>query len=418
MNVASTIERLNPFLPEFIENPYPLYKRYQEADPVHWGISSSSELDGAWYLFRYHDVVKVLEDNRFVRQAKHVRQDGKGALVPENYSKLRSLVSKWLVFQDPPDHTRLRCLVNKAFSPKIVENMRPTIFRLANELLDKVENHQEMDLIEEFALPLPVLVIASLLGVEPKDISQFQNWSTALLNAQSSRLTHTSQAYQQAEAAARSLIDYFTQAIQIRLIAPREDLITALVKAHQELDKLSEEEIVSLCIHLLLSGYETTVNLIGKGMLALLRHPEALQTLYTNPSLITRGVEELLRYDSPVHLVIRWASVDVEIGNRLIRRGDSVGLMLAAANRDPQRFKNPDVLDLQREDCEHCVFGRGIHFCLGSMLARAEGQIAFNVLLNRLSNIQLPEQKFHWTNSLVFHGLKHLHITFRPSTTD
>ncbi len=377
MNTLVTLDRLNPFSPEFIEDPYQLYKRYREEEPVHWGISSNPQLPGAWYLFRYQDVVQVLEDNRFVRQAKHLRQDAPSAIVPTAYSKLQSVVSQWLVFQDPPDHTRLRSLANKGFSLKRTESFRPLILKIANQLLDEVQNQGEMDLIEDFALPMPLKVIASILGVNTEDMEQFRSWTIALLHAQTSRRQRSVTDLQQAEAATQMLIDYFTRAIADRRVSPREDLITALVKARDEHDQLSEQEVVSMCIHLLSAGYETTVNLIGKGMLTLLRHPEALEMLRIRPELIPGAIEELLRYDSPVHLVTRWASEDIEISGKLIRRGDNVGLMLAAANRDPLRFSNPDVFDLQRENCKHCVFGAGIHFCLGSSLARAEGQIAF-----------------------------------------
>lgn len=415
--IASQIERLNPFLPEFIADPYTFYRRYREEDPVHWGISSNPQLPGAWYIFRYDDVVRILEDPQFGREAWRAREDIKDPIVPAAYNKFRSIVSNWLVFRDPPDHTRLRSLVNKAFSPKVVESMRPAICNIADSLLDRVHNHGEMDLIEEFALPLPVMVIAALQGVDAKDLPSFRQWSMALLEANTSRLTPGPEAYARAEQATQSFIDYFNQVIAERRAEPRADLITALVKARDEGDKLSDEEVLAMCIHLLTAGHETTINLIGKGMLALLRNPDALKMLRAHPERIPTAVEELLRYDSPVQMVTRWAYADVEIGGKPIRRGDSVGLMLGSANRDPARFKNPDALNLQREDCQHCVFGSSIHFCIGSALARAEGQIAFNVLLNRLPELRLTNQTLVWGSSIVFHGPKHLRVAFRPPAT-
>jgi cytochrome P450 StaP len=406
------IDRLNPFSSEFIENPYPIYKHYIEHDPVHWGISSDPQLPGAWYLFNYQDVVKVLEDNRFVRQAKHLRQDDQSSIIPSSYSKLQSVVSKWLVFQDPPTHTRLRSLSNKGLSFKKTESFRPLILKIANQLLDEVQNQGEMDLIEDFALPLPLKVITSILGVNTEDMVQFRSWTMALLSAQTSRRQRSNADLEQAEAATQMLIDYFTRAIAERRVSPIDDLITDLVKARDEQDQLSEQEVISMCIHLLSAGYETTVNLIGKGMLTLLRHPKEMEMLGSHSELIPEAIEELLRYDSPVHLVTRWASEDISISGKLIRRGDNVGLMIAAANRDPLRFPNPDVFDIHRNNGKHCVFGAGIHFCLGASLARTEGHIAFNVLFNRLSNLQLPQQKLEWMDSIVFHGLKHLRITF------
>lgn len=410
------LERLNPFLPEFIANPYAFYSRYREEDPVHWGISSNPRLLGAWYLFRHEDVVKVLEDSRFGREARRVREDSEAPLVPPAYKGFQSMVSNWLVFRDPPNHTRLRSLVNKVFSQRMVENIRPTIFSIVDSLLDQVHARGEMDLIEEFAFPLPVMVIAALLGVDPKDHPLFRRWSMALLEASASRLTPSPETYARAEEATQGLIHYFTRAIAQRRTEPRQDLITDLIKAQEEGERLSEQEVLSMCIHLLTAGHETTVNLIGKGMLALLRNSDALKILRSHPERIPGAVEELLRYDSPVQMVTRWAYEDVEIGGKLIRRGDSVGLMLGAANRDPLRFENPEVLDIQREDCRHCVFGSGIHFCLGSALARAEGQIAFNILLNRLPELCLADQTLEWHSTIVFHGFKHLWVTFRPPT--
>ncbi|MFN6462834.1 MAG: cytochrome P450 [Nostoc sp. DedVER02] len=407
------IERFNPFLPEVIADPYTVYRHYREEDPVHWGISSNPQLPGAWYIFRYQDVMQVLEDTRFGRESHKAREGGEGALVPPAYKGFRSMVSNWMVFRDPPDHTRLRLLVNKVFAPRVIENVRPAILAITDNLLDKVQNLGEMDLVEEFAFPLPVMVIAALLGVDPEDRPLFRQWSVALLEASSSRLKTTPEAYARAEQATQELIDYFKQVIAQRHKHPRQDLITDLVKAQNEGDKLSDDEVLSMCIHLLTAGHETTVNLISKGTLALLRNPDALKMLRAHPERIPTAVEELLRYDNPVQLVTRWAYADIEIGDRLIRRGDSVGLMLGSANRDPAQFQNPEVLDIQRENYRHCGFGSGIHFCIGSALARAEAQIAFNVLLNRLPNLHLIDNTVEWTHNIVFHGPKHLRVGFR-----
>jgi cytochrome P450 len=270
-----------------------------------------------------------------------------------------------------------------------------------------------MDLIEDFAYPLPIMVIATMLGVDPEDRPLFRKWALALQHANTSRLTPPPEVYEQAEQASKAFIDYFTPIIEARRANPRPDLISALVKAKDEADKLSDEEIVATCTHLLTAGHETTTNLIAKGTLALLRNPDALKILRTHPEFFPGALEELLRYDSPVQMVRRWAYADVEIGGKLIRRGDSVGLMLGSANRDPARFENPDVLNLQREDCRHCGFGSGIHFCIGSALARAEGQIALNVLLNRLPELRLVDETVEWANNIVFHGPLHLQIAFR-----
>lgn len=406
----STLERLNPFLPEVIADPYPVYSHYRETDPVHWGIAANRQLSGAWYLFRYEDVMQVLEDRRFGREGHKVRDDIDTAPVPKAYKGFSSMVSNWMVFRDPPNHTRLRLLVNKAFSPKTLENIRPAIVDIADGLLDRVGERVEIDLIDDFAFPLPVMVIAALLGVDPEDRFAFREWALALQHASASRLTPSVEVYEQAEAATQSFIEYFKNAIAKRHAEPRQDLITALAKARYEGDKLNDEEILATCIHLLTAGHETTINLIAKGTLALLRNPEQLLLLRSHPELMPTAVEELIRYDSPVQMLSRWAYEDVEIGGKLIRRGDSVGLILGSANRDPRRFDNPDLLNIQREDNKHCGFGGGIHFCLGSALARAEAQISLNILINRLPKFRLLDETVEWANNIVFHGPRHLRI--------
>ena len=406
----STLERLNPFLPEIIADPYPVYSHYRETDPVHWGIAANRQLSGAWYLFRYQDVMQVLEDRRFGREGHKVRDDVETAPVPKAYKGFSSMVSNWMVFRDPPNHTRLRLLVNQAFSPKTLENIRPAIIDIADSLLDRVWDWVEMDLIDDFAFPLPVMVIAALLGVDPEDRSLFREWALALQHASASRLTPSVEIYEQAEAATQSFIAYFKDAIAKRHTEPRQDLITALAKARYEGDKLNDEEILATCIHLLTAGHETTINLIAKGLLALLRNPEQIELLRSHPEFIPEAVEELIRYDSPVQMLSRWAHKDVEIGGKLIRRGDSVGLMLGSANRDPRRFEHPDLLDFQRQDNKHCGFGGGIHFCLGSALARAEAQISLNILINRIPKLHLIDETVEWADNIVFHGPKHLRI--------
>jgi cytochrome P450 len=411
--VISTIERLNPFLAEVIADPYPIYQQYRTYDPVHWGIASNPRLPGTWYVFRYDDVMQILESPRFGREAQKVRGDHLGSPVPSAFRGLSSMVSNWMVFRDPPNHTRLKTLVNKAFSPKVVENLRPAIVEIADSLLDRVQANGTMDLVEDFAFPLPVIVIGDLLGVDPSDRGLFREWALALQHASASRLTPSPETYAQAEQATQGFIQYFQNAIAQRHTAPRSDLITALVKARDEGDKLSDEEILATCIHLLTAGHETTINLITKGTLALLQNPEVMMQLRSHPKLMPNAIEELIRYDSPVQMITRWAYEDIQIGDKLIRQGDQVGLMLGSANRDPDRFNNPDQLDIAREDCKHCGFGGGIHYCLGFALARAEAQIAINVLLNRLFRLQLSDEPLQWADNIVFHGLQRLKVNFR-----
>ncbi len=410
--MISTIERLNPFLPEVIADPYPVYRQYRESDPVHWGITPNPRLTGTWYVFRYADVMQILDSPKFGREAQKVRGDDAGSPVPAAFQGFRSMVSNWMVFRDPPNHTRLKTLVNKVFSPRVVENLRPAIVEIADGLLDRISANGAMDLVDEFAFPLPVIVIGDLLGVDSNDRALFREWALALQHASASRLTPSAEIYAQAEQATQGFIQYFRNAIAQRKIEPRSDLITALSKAHEAGDKLSDEEILATCIHLLTAGHETTINLITKGTLALLQNPDAMRKLRSHPELMPNAIEELIRYDSPVQMITRWAYEDIEIGGKLIRRGDQVGLMLGSANRDVDRFDNPDQLDITREDCKHCGFGGGIHYCLGFALARAEAQIALNVLINRLPRLQLNNEPVKWADNIVFHGPQHLRVNF------
>ena len=270
-----------------------------------------------------------------------------------------------------------------------------------------------MDLVEEYAFPLPIMVIAMMLGANPHDHPLFRKWALSLQNASASRLKPPPEVYENAEKAIQDFINYFKPIIAERRANPREDLISNLVKAADEGDKLSDEEIVATCTHLLTAGHETTVNLIAKGTLALLRHPDALKLLRSHPELMPNAIEEIIRYDTPIQMITRWAYADIEIGNQLIKRGDSVGIMLGSANRDPLRFENPEVFDIQRQDTKNAGFGGGIHYCLGSALARAEGQIALNVLLNRLPEFRLISDNIDWANNIIFHGPNHLPVSLR-----
>lgn len=414
---TSAIERLNPFLPEVIQDPYTYYRRYREHDPVHWGVSANPNLSGAWYIFRYDDVMKVMESRSFGREFIK-RDDVETTPVPTAYSAFLAMVSKWIVFREPPDHTRLKSLVSKAFTAKVVENLRPVVYQIADSLLDKVHFRGEMDLIEEYAFPLPIMVIAVMLGADPEDRNLFREWALALQHASASRLKPPPEVYERAEQASQEFMDYFRPIIADRRANPREDLISNLVRAADEGDKLTDEEIVATCTHLLTAGHETTVNLIAKGALALMKNPESYKLLRSHPELTPNAVEEFIRYDTPIQMITRWAYADVEIGGQLIKRGDSVGIMLGSANRDPARFKNPEVFDIQREDVKHCGFGGGIHFCLGSALARAEGQIAINVLLNRLPELRLATENIEFANNIIFHGPNNLYVNFNKGNRE
>jgi len=411
-----TLPRLNPFVPDFVADPYRTGARYQAEEPVHWGEAAMSHLPGAWYVFRYADAESVLDDARFCRESARARGDNSGIPVPPQFKEFRALVQNWLVFRDPPHHRRLRSLVTKAFTPMSIDQLRPTITALSQQLIDELQGDEELDLVNTFALPLPVMVIASMLGVAGSDFPEFRRWSLALLDASSSRLKPTPEAFTRAEEASRSFVEYFTREVAARRTSPRDDLISALTRARDEEDRLSDDEIIATCVHLLTSGHETTVNLIAKGVMTLATRPQEIDWMLDQPSRTPRVVEELLRFDSPVQLVTRWAAEDVDLGGKSIRRGELVNVMLGLANRDPLRFSSASEFDPRRGESKHLVFGKGIHFCLGAALARMEGEIAFRQLFLKYPGLQVPNQDIPWTGSLVFHGPKHLKVRLGRST--
>jgi len=315
--------------------------------------------------------------------------------------------------RDPPDHTRLRGLVSKAFTPKALESLRPRIQQIVDGLLDQIERRGEMDLIEEFAYPLPVIVICEMLGVPVEDHERFKHWGLDIARGLDAiMLPPDSEVGKRSVSGRRALAEYFRALIAERRAAPRDDMLSALIAAEEAGDKLSEEELLASCILLLVAGHETTVNLIGNGTLALLKHPEQLRRLRENPGLIGSAVEELLRYDGPVQRTARIPSEDLVIGGKTIPKGEMVMPFLGAANRDPAQFPDPDRLDITRTDNRHIAFGMGIHFCLGAPLARMEGQIAISTLLRRLPKLALASQRPEHRQSLTLRGLVSLPVAF------
>jgi cytochrome P450 len=311
-----------------------------------------------------------------------------------------------MLVSDPPDHTRLRALVQKAFTPRMIEQLRPRIIAIVGELLDRIaERGGRFDLIEDLAYPLPVVVIAELLGVPPSERATFHDWSADL--AASLDPLVSSELAERAMNSRDALHAYFRSIIAERRRAPKSDLISALVAVEERGDNLSEPELVVMCTLLLIAGHETTVNLIGNGVLALLRHPDQLERLRSTPELIGPAIEELLRYDSPVQLTGRIVTKPLTIGGQSIAAGDWVLPLLGAANRDPAQFSEPDKLDLGRNPNPHVGFGRGIHFCLGAPLARVEGQIAIGALIKRFPKLAVAGQPVR-RDQITLRGLKSL----------
>jgi cytochrome P450 len=392
--------QFNPMDPEFVADPYPTYHRLRAEDPVHL-----SPL-GFWVLTRYEDVAAVLRDPRFAKEAMM-------AAVAKRFGITQGTFGLSMLDRDPPAHTRLRSLVSKAFTPKVVEAMRPHIQEIVDGLLERVAGAGSLDLIEEFAYPIPVMVICELLGVPVADHERFKGWSLDIARGLDAvMLPVDSEVAIRSGIARQGLIGYFRELIAARRASPRADLLSALIAAEEAGDKLSEDELLASCILLLVAGHETTVNLIGNGMLALLRHPEQLRRLREHPELITSAVEELLRYDGPVQRTGRMPSEDVTIGGRTIAKGEMVMPFIGAADRDPAQFPDPDRLDITRSENRHVAFGTGIHFCLGAPLARVEGQIAINTLLRRLPTLTLVTEKPAYRQSLTLRGLTALHVAF------
>jgi cytochrome P450 len=318
------------------------------------------------------------------------------------------MIDNHLLSHDPPDHTRLRNLVGKAFTSRMVNQMQPRIEAIADQLLDRVEPQGQMDLIEDYAFPLPIIVIAELLGLPVEDRQQLREWSNAFIAPVQGEAE-----YQLFKAQMLAFTDYLRMLFKERRRERRQDLITAMVQAEEAGDKLSEAELFSMVILLIVAGHETTVNLIGTGMLSLLRQPDQLERLKREPALIDGAIEELLRYDGPVETSTpRWAAEDVEIGGQRIRRGQQVEVVLAAANRDPAQFAQPDRLDITRQDNRHLDFGLGLHYCLGAPLARMEGRIALMKLLQRLPQLRLaaPVKRLQWLRLPPVRGLRSLPV--------
>jgi len=398
---VSAVKSFNPMDPAFVANPYPTYHRLRAEDPVH-----HSPL-GFWVLTRYEDVSSVLRDPRFIKEPLAALVAARfGADVPRG-------LGLSMLDRDPPDHTRLRSLVSKAFTPRVVEGLRPRIQQIVDGLIARAQAAGSMDLIEEFAYPIPVNVICEMMGVPIEDHERFKGWSLDIARGLDSILLPPDSDVPRRSAAARHAIsDYFRQLIAARRTSPRGDLLSALIAAEEVGDKLNEEELIATCILLLIAGHETTVNLIGNGVLALLRHPDELRRLRQTPALIASAVEELLRYDGPVQRTARVAGDDVTIGGRTIRKGDMVMPFIGAADRDPAQFPDPDRLDLGRGDNRHIAFGWGIHFCLGAPLARVEGQIAIDTLVRRLPRLALVAEHAEYRQSLTLRGLKTLPVNF------
>ena len=396
---------------EFKADPFPFYRHLREQAPVFRVKMPDGQT--AWLVTRYDDVVNVLTDERFGKDAFRVLSKEKLAAAPWMTKLLTPFLmplARHMLNRDPPDHTRLRALVQQAFSPRLVEGMRGRIETLAHELLERAIPRGRMDLIADYALPIPTTVIAEMLGVPVGDRHKFHRWSRTMLSAGASRF-----GLLRALPSAWLFMRYIRKLIRNRRACLSNDLISGLITAKDAGDPLGDDELLSMILLLIVAGHETTVNLIASGMLALLENPDQLERLRSNPGLIKPAVEELLRFTAPVETATeRFACEEVELAGAKIAKGDLVLAAIASANRDDGQFIDPDTLDIAREPNRHLAFGLGIHFCLGASLARLEGQLAINTLLARTRDLQLAVApgKLRWRSGFVLRGLQSLPVSF------
>jgi cytochrome P450 len=397
----------DPFDPHYIADPYAFYARLRQTAPVHRATLRDGQT--LWLVTGYAEVEAAFADPRIVKDPRNARSPEDLARLPVLPEATRYLRSH-LLYRDPPDHTRLRRLVSKAFTPRMVQQLRPRVQAIADALLDAVAGRGEMDVIGDYAFPLPITVIAEMLGIPAADRDRFRDWSDALLTAIPPLPPRP-----ESLAAAEGLRQYFEARFEERGRAPADDLITGLLQAEEAGDKLTRQELHGMVYLLLLAGYETSANLIGSGTLALLQHPDQLAKLRSDPALLPAAVEELLRFCGPVATsTIRYAAEDVTLGAKVIPKGDMVLVVVMAANRDPARFPSPDTLDITRADNKHIEFGHGNHYCLGAPLARLEGEIALGALLRRMPRLRLnvAPEGLTWRPSFLMRGLVKLPVVF------
>lgn len=402
----TTPQEIDILSASFKSNPFPLLKRLRSDAPVCRTVLPDKTL--VWLLMRYEDVYALLKDDRFAKyryNAMSPEQLRRQPWAPAMFKPLE----RTMLDLDSPDHTRLRALVHKAFTPSIVEQMRGRVQTLANELLDAIARKGKMDLIRDYALPLPMTLIAEILGVPAADRDKFHRWSKVIVSV--NQFNNNWRVMPAIWQFIRCLRRFF----RIRRADPGQDLVSALIQAEEAGDKLNEDELLAMVFLLLVAGHETTVNLIASGTLELLEHADQMDRLRREPSLIRTATEELLRYTSPVFVSTeRYAREDLTIQGVRISRGEMTLGVIGSANRDERVFENPDSLDITRQDNKHLAFGYGIHFCLGAPLARLEAQIAFNTLLDRMPNLRLEgsPDSLRWRRSLILRGLDALPVTF------
>jgi len=406
---ASGLE-YNPSDPDVMADPFPVYAKLREEDPVHWSPSVKS-----WIITRYIDVRDMLlSDNLSVNRLVQFYT----ALPPREAELLKDMVyylNLWLAFRDPPDHTRLRRIMRHAFTASAIEKMRPNIVEISNMLLDRLEEKKtdKVDLVREYALQLPAFVIMDLLDVPRDRLDDFKEWSDDMAVFIGGARNATDK-YERAARGCTNMSAYFRELVIERSKNPKPGFLQDLIDARDEGDKLSDDELVATCILVLFAGHETTTNLIGNATLLFLRHPDQLNRLRDEPALIQSAIEEVLRYDGPTNALVREVAEDHELHGKTLKEGERVFVMVNSANRDPRRFEDADIFDITRENNRHLTFGQGIHLCLGAKLAREEGRIAVQALFDRFPDISLdPEEGPEWLDAMVPRGTRRLPVRLR-----
>jgi cytochrome P450 len=389
--------------PEVLADPYPLYRELREQSPVYWDPYLS-----AWVVTRYRDVLTVLQTFSADRTPTPEQLTAMGL---DELNPVAQLMVKQMLFLDPPAHQRIRGLAARAFTPRRVEMLREHIHDITERLLGEVQPHGSMDVIDDLGFPLPAIVAAELMGVPIEDRDQLKGW-TADFAEILGNFQHNPDHVPKVLAAVEGMTSYFRNAVRNRQPGEEAGLIGAMLDAELDGDRLTEDEVVANCIITLVGGQETTTNLIGNGVLTLLRHPKALQQLRDDPSLVPSAVEELLRFEAPSQHTARIAAEDVSIDGHEIRKGQAAIAVMGAANRDPERFPDPDRLDLRRSDNRHVAFGWAAHFCFGAPLARIEGQAAFSAIVRLMPNLALTEGPLEWRTNLGLRGLVRLPVSF------
>ena len=396
----------NPLDPRFVTDPHPFLHRLRREDPVHW-----NPVLNVWVLTAYAEVFKALHDDRLSSDTRHwdhykqffFRGGDPSGPVTQTFSK-------WMLQVDPPEHTRLRALATKTFTPRAVGRMRLYIDEMTHRLLDKVAGAGEMDLVNELAYPLPIAVVASMLGVPEEDHEKMKAWTEGMLPSFAPSMS--AEALDNSNQAVAAFRDYFCNLVKKRSQEPRDDLLSALIAVYEAGDRLSEDELLSTCILLMFAGHISTTQLISDTILWLANNPEQLEMLKLDPGLIEGAIEESLRYTSPTQMVYRVALEDMEIGGKSVKKNQLVILSLAAANRDPAQFSDPDRFDIIRENNRHIALGHGTHYCMGAALGRLEGEVAVGVIVNRLPNIRVDHDSITREPNIIFRSLKSMRITF------